>query len=109
MPVRAIAVSALVAVVGLLSARVGPDWSGMLAAFPIVLTSMTALLQPRIGGPAMAAVIANMSAGLMGFVLALGLVHATAEPLGSAWSLVAGLVFSTLWNLSVLWRGLRRF
>jgi hypothetical protein len=58
-PLRAGMVACLVATVVGLSARVGPAVTGILAVFPIVLTSLMLILQPRIGGPATAAVIAN--------------------------------------------------
>ena len=72
------------------------------AALPVVLSSMIVMLQPRIGGPATAAVIANGALPLIGFGLALALVHLTAAPLGAAWSLTLALAVSMLWNLALL-------
>jgi hypothetical protein len=106
-PLRAACVALLAGTVTTLSSRVGAGWSGVLAAFPIVLSSLIAMLQPRIGGPATAAVIANSALGLLGFGLALGLVHLTAEPLGSWPALGLGLAFCVSWNL-VLMRLSRR-
>lgn len=84
------------------SSHVGPAWSGVLAAFPVVLSSMIAMLQPRIGGPAMAAVIANSALGLIGFGLAIGSVHLGAVALGSALSLGLGLAICIVWNLGLM-------
>lgn len=109
-PLRAAAVAALAGTVTTVSARVGPAWSGVLATFPIVLSSLIAILQPRIGGPASAAVIANSLLGLLGFGFALALVHIAAVPLGSWPALGLGLLFSILWNLALIAmvRGRRR-
>lgn len=106
-PLRAACVAALAATVSTISARVGPGWSGVLAAFPIVLSSLIAILQPRIGGPATAAIIANGALGLMGFGLALGFVSLSAVALGSWPALGLGLAFCVGWNLALLRRGRR--
>src|ERR1700736_4574329 len=76
-PLRASLVATLVATVVTLSRWVGPSVSGVIALFPVVLTSMVLVLHPRIGGPATAAVIANGAWGLMGFGLAVAVLHAT--------------------------------
>lgn len=101
-PLRAAAVATLAGTVTALSAKVGPAWSGVLAALPLVLSSLVAILQPRIGGPASAAVIANSALGLMGFGLALGLVHLTAVPLGRWTALSLGLAVCVGWNLALM-------
>jgi hypothetical protein len=87
-------------VVGL-SARVGPEVTGILAAFPIVLTSLMLILQPRIGGAASAAVLANTISGLAGFSLCLVALHVAAVPLGATVALVMALVVSIGANLSI--------
>ncbi|MDP3320926.1 MAG: hypothetical protein Q8S58_17515, partial [Bosea sp. (in: a-proteobacteria)] len=101
-PMRAGFVAALAGTVTTLSAHVGPGWSGSLAALPIVLGSMIAMLQPRIGGPATAAVLANGALPLIGFGLALGALHLTAVPLGSAMALSLALAIAIGWNLGVM-------
>ena len=106
-PLRAVCVATLAATVSTISARVGPGWSGVLAAFPIVLSSLIAILQPRIGGPATAAIIANGALGLMGFGLALGFVSLSAAALGSWPALGLGLALCVGWNLALLRRGRR--
>lgn len=106
-PMRAAFVATLAGTVTAVSAHVGPTWSGSLAALPIVLSSMIAMLQPRIGGPATAAVIANGALALIGFGLALAVVHLTAVPLGSALSLTLGLAISVAWNLALMYLGRR--
>ena len=101
-PMRAGFVAALAGTVTTVSAHVGPDWSGSLAALPVVLTSMIAMLQPRIGGPATAAVLANGALPLIGFGLALAALHLTAVPLGSAAALSLALAIAVGWNLGVM-------
>jgi hypothetical protein len=107
-PMRAAAVATLAGIVSTISSHVGATWSGVLAAFPIVLSSLIGLLQPRIGGPATAAVIANSALGLLGFGLALGLVHATALPLGRWAALALGLALCVFWNLALMALARRR-
>ncbi len=106
-PLRASLVAALVAAVVTLSGRVGPSISGILALFPAVFSSMMLILHPRIGGPATAAVIANSAWGLMGFGLAIAVLHVGALYLSSAAGLSLGLATCVSWNL-MLWRIGRR-
>ena len=77
-PLRASLVATLVATVVTLSGWVGPGVSGMIALFPVVFTSMMLILHPRIGGPPTAAVIANGGWGLMGFGVAIAVLHVAA-------------------------------
>jgi hypothetical protein len=100
-PLRAAMAALLVAVVVGLSARVGPAVTGMLAVFPIVLTSLMLILQPRIGGRATAAVLANTISGLGGFACCLVALHLAAVPLGSAAALALALAVSIAANLSI--------
>jgi hypothetical protein len=50
LPVRAVMVSCLVAAVVGLSGRIGPTVTGLLAVFPIVMTSLMLIFQTRVGG-----------------------------------------------------------
>jgi hypothetical protein len=107
-PLRATMVAALVAMVTTLSHWVGPFVSGTLALFPVVLTSITLILHPRIGGPATAAIIANGGWGMMGFGIAIAVLSLTAAPLGSAAALSLALATSVAWNLVLWWLGRRK-
>jgi hypothetical protein len=104
--VRAVLVACLVAAVVVASGRVGPTITGLLAVYPIVLTSLMLIFQPRVGGPAAAALIANTMSGLVGFSACLFTVHLAVEPLGIWPGLVLALAVSVAWNI-VLY-GLRR-
>jgi hypothetical protein len=107
-PLRASLVATLVATVVTLSSSVGPKISGMIALFPIVFTSMMLILHPRIGGPPTAAVIANGAWGLMGFGLAVAVLHVAALRFGSAIGLSLALATCVGWNLGLWWNGRRR-
>jgi len=107
-PLRASLVATLVATVVTLSGWVGPAVSGMLALFPIVFTSMMLILHPRIGGPPTAAVVANGAWGLMGFGLAVAVLHVAALQFGSVIGLSLALSTCVGWNLALWWNGRRK-
>jgi hypothetical protein len=107
-PLRASMVAALVATVVTLSGWVGPAITGILALFPVVFTSLMLILHPRIGGPATAALIANSVWGLMGFGLAIAVLHVAALRFGSAIGLSLALTVCILWNMALWWNGRRK-
>ena len=102
-PVRAFLVACLVAAVVGSSGHVGPTMTGLLAVYPIVMTSLMLIFQPRVGGPASAALIANTMWGLVGFSACLFTVHLATVPLGTWPGLVLALVVSVVWNLVLYW------
>lgn len=106
-PLRAALVASLAGTVVLLSGRVGPRISGVIAIFPVVFTSMMLILHPRIGGPATAAVVAHGGRGLIGFGLGVAMVALTARPLGAPVGLSLALATCVAWNFG-LWRLGRR-
>ena len=97
-PMRADAVSLLVAAVTTLSWSLGAYGSGLLAVLPIVLSSLIVILQPRIGGPATARLIVSGLPGLAGFALALAIAAMLSEPIGRYAALLVGLAITLLWN-----------
>lgn len=101
-PLRALGVATLAGTATTASAHVGGVWSGVLAGLPIVMSSLVLILQPRIGGPAAAAVIANSVIALLGFGLAIAVVHLAAVPLGSWAALGIGLAICVGWNLALM-------
>jgi len=107
-PLRAIMVATLVAIVVSLSRWVGPYVSGTIALFPVVLGSMTLILHPRIGGPATAAMIANGGWGMVGFALSFVILHFAALQFGSPIALSLALATCIVWNLALWWIGRRR-
>jgi hypothetical protein len=107
-PLRASLVATLVATVVTLSGWVGPSVSGTIALFPMVFTSMMLILHPRIGGPPTAAVIANGAWGLMGFGIAIAVLHLAALRFGSVIALILALMVCVSWNLGLWWNGRRK-
>src|SRR4051812_47086442 len=107
-PLRASLVATLVAIVVTLSRWVGPSISGTIALFPVVFTSMMLILHPRIGGRPTAAVIANGGWGLIGFGIALAVLHVAALRFGSAIALSLALATCVGWNLGLWWNGRRK-
>ncbi|MFZ2158304.1 MAG: hypothetical protein WAV72_19600 [Bradyrhizobium sp.] len=107
-PLRASLVATLVATVVTASGWVGPRISGIIALFPIVFTSMMLILHPRIGGPPTAAVIANGGWGLIGFGIAIAVLHLAALRFGSTVALSLGLMTCVGWNLGLWWWGRRK-
>jgi hypothetical protein len=106
-PLRAFMVACLVAAVVSLSSHVGPVVTGLLAVYPIVMTSLMLILQPRVGGPANAALMANSMWGLVGFAVCLFTVHLTVVPLGAWAGLSLALAVSVVWNIALY--ALRRY
>ncbi|MPZ58594.1 MAG: hypothetical protein GEU91_19300 [Rhizobiales bacterium] len=100
-PLRAVLVGLLVAVVVELSHRLGPTMTGILAVFPIVVTSLMAILHPRIGGPATAAVIAHTISGLVGFSLCCLTARLLVVPLGMPLGLSIALAVSIAANMAI--------
>jgi uncharacterized membrane protein (GlpM family) len=101
-PLRALAAGLVVAIVTTASYSIGSFASGVFAVFPIVLCSSIVILQPRVGGPAAASVLAHAQVALIGLGLGFLAVHYLAAPLGSWWALVIGLLVCIAWS-GLLW------
>jgi hypothetical protein len=101
-PFRTAIVATFVSAVVAISAHVGPAITGMLAVFPIVLSSLIVILQPRVGGPAAASLIAHGMFGTIGFATALIVLHVAAPRFGSAFALSTALCVCVGWNLLLL-------
>ncbi|HZQ13715.1 MAG TPA: hypothetical protein VFB31_12985 [Pseudolabrys sp.] len=99
---RAVMVSVLVGVVVTFSFRLGPAGSGLLAVFPVVLTSIALVMHPRMGGKAAAAVLANAPIGLIGFAFACVVLHFTAEPFGNVIGLALAMATSLSWSVLMM-------
>jgi hypothetical protein len=105
-PMRAALVATLVAIVVSTSGWVGPRISGIIALYPVVFTSIMVILHPRIGGPPTAAVLANSAWGLLGFGMAIAVLHVGAASFGSAIGLSVALSTCVVWNLTLWGLGL---
>jgi hypothetical protein len=98
-PLRAAMVATLVAVVIGVSEAVGPMLTGIIAAFPIVLSCLMLILHPRLGGPGTAAVLANSMLGLIGFASFCLTLHLSAVPLGVAAALCLAVAVNAACNI----------
>jgi hypothetical protein len=99
---RGVSVALLVALVVLISSHVGPAATGILALFPIVMSSLMFILHGRVGGKAAGAVMASSVTGLIGLGLAFLTLHLAAVPLGSVAALLLALAVSMAWGLLVI-------
>lgn len=100
--VRAGTVMAIVLLTTLIGQSLGPEPAGYAALAPVVFTSLILLLQPRMGGPAVAGIMAHGLAGMLGYAPALLLLHLTAVPLGAGWALALSLATCLAWNGALL-------
>ncbi len=108
LPLRAGLVAGLVGLLVSTSGLLGPGLSGLLAPFPIVLSSLILILHPRAGGKVSAAVIAHTVDGLMGFGVALAAASVTTAAHGRLIGLLTGLAVAALWNFGVMMLKRRR-
>jgi len=106
-PLRAAMVACLVATTVAASHYIGPALTGLIAAFPVVFTSLIIILHPRIGGPATASVVAHGLPGLLGLGVAMLVLQVSAVPFGSTIALTLGLATSITWNIA-LWLAQRQ-
>ncbi len=100
--VRAIAIAAFVSAVVMGSRTLGPEATGVAAVFPISLTSLLAIVQPRIGGAGAALLSATALRAMAGFGLALPALHIAAPIWGTDIALLLGLSVTMAWSLGLL-------
>jgi hypothetical protein len=100
-PLRALLVAALVGAVVTIGANVGPQLTGILAVFPIVMLSLMLILHPRIGGAGTAAIIANTMWGLVGFALSILTLHLAVVSLGAPIALTLALTVAVAVNITI--------
>jgi hypothetical protein len=107
LPLRTLLVCALMATILEASNWAGPGVNGILAVYPISSTSLMLILQPRIGGRATGAVMANSLWGLIGISFGLAALGLSVVPIGAVPALAAALAIPILWNLTV-WTARKR-
>lgn len=109
LPLRALFVGLLAGTVVTVSQVIGPDWTGLLAAFPLVLTTSIILMTPRVGAAATAAAMATAMQGIFIYPPALFLIHRYCVEWGVWWAFLAALVTIVAWaGLVYAWRTSRR-
>lgn len=98
LPIRLIATATLVLVLTGLAARLGPAWSGLLNAFPVLTTIVAVFSHIQRGTAAAVAFLNGYLQAIVGFglfcvVMAIGL-----ESLGLGWALAAALAAQLAWH-----------
>ena len=101
LPIRTLLVCALMATMLEISTWAGPAVTGILAVYPISSTSLMLILQPRVGGRAAAAVMANSLWGVFGISFGLATLSLSVVSLGIVPALAAALAIPFVWNLTV--------
>lgn len=101
---RAALVAVVVIATTIAGNALGPAVTGVLATYPVVFTSLVVILQPNCGGPFTAAVLVNGLKGLVGFALALAVLHLAAARMSAAPALLLGLAVAVGWNLTLYYR-----
>jgi len=97
-PLRALTVALVVAVVTTASSAIGAFASGMFALFPIILGSSIAIMQPRIGGKATASMMAHTQIFLIGLGLGGLALHYLVARIGVWPALLASLCVCLAWS-----------
>ena len=100
--IRASAVALFVAALLALSTALGPARTGVIAAFPVTMTSAFVILHRRIGGAAMARLASVAIRGVFGFGLTLLTLHVMIEPFGAALALTVALLVSLVYSAGLL-------
>jgi len=95
---RAALVACVVLATTAASHTLGPSATGVLATYPVVFTSLILILQPRCGGRFTAAMLVNGLKGLLGFGVALVVLHLAAARMSAAPALLLALAVSLGWN-----------
>ncbi|MBL8382572.1 MAG: hypothetical protein JNM90_05830 [Burkholderiales bacterium] len=103
LPLRAVFVGCFAAALVTASQAIGPGWTGMFAAFPLVLTSSIVLLHSRVGAAATAAAIATAIQGIVAYPAALYLLHRFCVGWGVWWAMLACLAAIVGWAGLVYW------
>lgn len=98
LPLRAAAIALFVSGVVAASSTLGPDATGVATVFPISLTSLIVILRQRIGGLASALLATAALQAMLGFGLALLVLHLAVRPWGAAPALLIALCVSVLWS-----------
>jgi uncharacterized membrane protein (GlpM family) len=101
-PLRALTVAIVVAVVTTASSSIGSFASGMFALFPIILGSSIVIMHPRLGGRMTASMLAHAQVPLLGLSLGFLAVHYLVAPLGVWGALLVGLAVCLAWSGALL-------
>ncbi|MGH1592267.1 hypothetical protein ACRBEV_32615 (plasmid) [Methylobacterium phyllosphaerae] len=100
--IRAMAVALFVAAVLAVSSALGPARTGVVAGFPVTITSAFVILHRRIGGAAMARLASIAIRSMFGFGLTVLTLHLMVRPCGAALALSTALLVSLVYSAGLL-------
>jgi hypothetical protein len=101
-------VSAVVIATTFAGNSLGHSAAGVLATYPVVFTCLILILQPRCGGPFTASMLVNGLKGLVGFGIALAVLHLAAARMSAAPALLLALAVAVAWNFGLFLLRTRR-
>jgi len=107
LPMRALLVGSLTAMVVTSSYWLGPALTGMAAVFPIALTGLALIVLPQLGGSASAVLFTSALRAMPGFGLALLVLHVTADRSGTWLGLLTAILAQLTYSAVLLlahWR-----
>jgi uncharacterized membrane protein (GlpM family) len=84
LPVRAVAAAALVVALTGVSGRLGPDWSGLVATFPVITTVLAAFTHAQRGASDTRRLLRGFLTGFVSYALFLFALSLSIERLGTA-------------------------
>ena len=96
---RALLVAALVVATNFASHALGTAVTGVLATYPVVFTCLVLILQPRCGGRFTSSILVFALKGLVGFGLALAVLHLAAARMSATPALLLALTVAVGWNV----------
>jgi hypothetical protein len=98
LPIRLVATATLVLVLTGLASRLGPAWSGLLNAFPVLTTIVAVFSHAQRGSAAAIAFFNGYLQAIVGFGLFCVVMARGLEPLGLGWALAAALAAQLAWH-----------
>jgi hypothetical protein len=98
LPIRLIATAVLVLTLTGLAGRLGPAWSGLLNAFPVLTTIVAVFSHAQRGAGAAVAFLNGYLQAIVGFGLFCVVMATGLEPLGLGWALAAALAAQLAWH-----------
>jgi hypothetical protein len=105
---RALLVATLVVATNFASHALGTAVTGVLATYPVVFTCLIVILQPHCGGRFTASILVISLKGLVGFGLALAVLHLAAARMAAAPALLLALAVAVGWNIMLTLLSRRR-
>ena len=106
--IRLVATASLVLVLTGLASRLGPAWSGLLNAFPVLTTIVAVFSHAQRGAAAAIAFFNGYLQAIVGFGLFCVVMARGLEPLGLGWALAAAVAAQLAWHAILVSRPAHR-